>query len=102
MPMANAGIHPTTGANMEYRGLISYDETLPTWDRADANEFGRLAQGVGGHIEGSNIVFTKLENVHHSKHSTYTVGIKTNTLLQTADRTNSTTNDDDKVNDDMT
>jgi hypothetical protein len=42
---------------MEYRGLISYDETFPTWDHAAAKEFGRLAQGVGGHIEGSNTIF---------------------------------------------
>jgi hypothetical protein len=44
--MANAVIHPTTGANMEYRGLISDEETFPIWDRAATNEFGRLAQGV--------------------------------------------------------
>jgi hypothetical protein len=57
MPMVNAVIHPTTSDNMEYRGLISDDETLPTWDRGTANEFGRLAQGVGGSIEGSNTIF---------------------------------------------
>jgi hypothetical protein len=54
IPMANAVIHPTTGANMEYRGLIADKETFPNWDRAAANKFGRLAQGVGGRIEGSN------------------------------------------------
>jgi hypothetical protein len=57
MSMAKAVIHSTTGANMEYRGLISDDETFPTWDPAAANEFGRLAQGVGGRIEGSNTIF---------------------------------------------
>jgi hypothetical protein len=57
MPMANAAIHPTTGANMEYRSLISDDETFPTWDRAAANDFFRLAQAVGGRIEGSNVIF---------------------------------------------
>jgi hypothetical protein len=55
--MANAVIHPTMGANMEYRGLIADKETFPTWDRATANEFGRLAQGVGGCIEGSNTIY---------------------------------------------
>jgi hypothetical protein len=55
--MKNAVIHPTTGANMEYRGLIADKETLPTWDRAAANEFGRLAQGVGGSIEGSSTIY---------------------------------------------
>jgi hypothetical protein len=57
IPMENAVIHPTTGANMEYRGLIADKETFPTWDRAAANEFGRLAQGVGGRIEGSNNIY---------------------------------------------
>jgi hypothetical protein len=57
MPMANAVIHPPTGTNIGYRGLISDDDTFPTWDRAAANDFGRLAQGVGGRIEGSNKIF---------------------------------------------
>jgi hypothetical protein len=50
--MDNASIHPTTAAIMEYRGLLADDETLPTWDRATANECGSLTQGVGGRIEG--------------------------------------------------
>jgi hypothetical protein len=57
MPMANTVIYPTTGANMEYRGLVSDDETFPTWDCAAATEFGILVQGGGGHIEGSNTIF---------------------------------------------
>jgi hypothetical protein len=57
IPVANAFIHPTTGTNMDYRGLISDEETFPIWDRAAANEFGRLAQGVGGRIEGSNMIY---------------------------------------------
>jgi hypothetical protein len=55
--MANAVIRTTTGANMEYRGRISDDEIFPIWDRAAPNEFGRLVQGVGGRIEGSNIFY---------------------------------------------
>jgi hypothetical protein len=57
IPMANAVIHPATGDNMEYRGLKADKETFPTWDHATANEFGRLAQGVGGRIEGSNTIY---------------------------------------------
>jgi hypothetical protein len=57
IPVANAVIHATTGANMEYRGLNSGEETFPIWDHASVNEFGRLAQGVDGRIEGSNTVF---------------------------------------------
>jgi hypothetical protein len=55
--MANAVIHPTTGESMEYIGLIADNETFPTWDRAAANEFGRLVPGVGGRIEGSNTIY---------------------------------------------
>jgi hypothetical protein len=70
--MENSVIHPTTGANMEYRGLITDKETFPTWERAAANEFGRLAQGVGGRIEGSNTIYfiPRLE-VSPSKTVTY-------------------------------
>jgi hypothetical protein len=71
MPMANAVIHPTTGANMEYRGLISDDAKLPTWDRAAANEFGRLDQGVGGFIEGSNTIFFILRSAVSKKKVIY-------------------------------
>jgi hypothetical protein len=55
--MENSVIHPTTGANMEYRGLIADKDTFPTWDRAAANKCGRLAQGVGRRIEGSNNIY---------------------------------------------
>jgi hypothetical protein len=42
---------------MDYRGLISDEEIFPIWDRATTNEFGRLAQGVGGLIEEANTFF---------------------------------------------
>jgi hypothetical protein len=57
MPMANAVINEDTGASLEYRHLIQYETTFPVWNKAAANEFGRLAQGVGGRIEGSNTIF---------------------------------------------
>jgi hypothetical protein len=55
--MANAVINQDTGASLEYRHLIQDDTTFPFWKKAAANEFGRLAQGVGGRIEGSNTIF---------------------------------------------
>jgi hypothetical protein len=45
---ANAVLHPTTGDAMTYRQLITDPLTAPVWLRSAANEFGRLAQGVGG------------------------------------------------------
>jgi hypothetical protein len=56
--MANTVIHPTTGANMEYR--------------ATTNECCRLVQVVGGRIEGSNtIYFIPRSAVPSSKTVTY-------------------------------
>ena len=57
IPMANAVINEDTGASLEYRQLIQDEATFPIWNKAAANEFGRLAQGVGGRIEGSNTIF---------------------------------------------
>jgi hypothetical protein len=50
IPMANAVINQDTSASLEYRHLVQDDSTFPVWNKAAANEFGRLAQGVGGRI----------------------------------------------------
>jgi hypothetical protein len=57
MPMANSVINEDTGASLEYCHLIQDNSTFPVWKKAAANEFGRLAQGVGGSIEGSRKIF---------------------------------------------
>jgi hypothetical protein len=54
MPMANSVINEDTCASLEHLHLIKYDSTFTVWNKAAANEFGRLAQGVGDRIEGSN------------------------------------------------
>jgi hypothetical protein len=54
--LVNAAIHPTTGVAMEYRQLIQDPVTKEAWQRSAANEFGRLAQGVGGRIKGTNTI----------------------------------------------
>ena len=52
---ANAITDPHTGKQLEYRQLINHPdyELQRTWQRSSANEFGRLAQGVGGRIDGT-------------------------------------------------
>jgi hypothetical protein len=55
--MANSVINEETGASLEYRHLINDASTLTIWNEAAANEFGRLAQGVGNRINGSNTIF---------------------------------------------
>jgi hypothetical protein len=54
--MVNAVIHPTTGVAMEYRQLIQDPVTKEAWQPSAANEFQRLAQGVGGCIKGTNTI----------------------------------------------
>lgn len=60
---ATAVIHPTIGAIMEYICPLADDETFPTRDRAAANECGRLAQVLGGYLEGLNTMFFILRSV---------------------------------------
>jgi hypothetical protein len=57
IPMANGVINEDTGASLEYHHLIQDETTFSVWNKAAANEFGRLAQGIGGRIEGSNTIF---------------------------------------------
>jgi hypothetical protein len=57
MPMANSVINEDTGASLEYHHLIKDTSTFTIWNKAAANEFGRLAQGAGDRIEGSKTIF---------------------------------------------
>jgi hypothetical protein len=54
---ANSVINEDTGTSLEYRHLINDTSTFTIWNEAAANEFGRLAQGVGNRIDGSNTIF---------------------------------------------
>ena len=55
---ANAVTDPHTGKQLEYRQLINHPdyELQRTWQRSSANEFRRLAQGVGGRIDGTETI----------------------------------------------
>jgi hypothetical protein len=55
--IANSVINEETGASLEYRHLINNASTFTIWNESAANEFGRLAQGVGTRINGSNTIF---------------------------------------------
>ena len=59
-----AVLHPETGQPMKYRQLITHPEFKVVWNRSSANEFGRLAQGIGGRIQGTNTIrFIRKEEV---------------------------------------
>jgi hypothetical protein len=46
-----------TGTLLNYRQLLVHPKYRQEWSVSSANEFGRLAQGVGGCIKGTNTVF---------------------------------------------
>ena len=52
----NAIIDPVTGVSLEYRHLIQNEQTKLTWNRSFANELGRLANGVGNRVQGTNTI----------------------------------------------
>jgi len=58
--MANAVLDRDTGELLEYRQLLRSPKYQDDWNISSANEFGRLAQGVGGRIEKpTNTIFFK-------------------------------------------
>jgi hypothetical protein len=75
---ATAVTHPETGKSMEYRELISNPATKEIWTKSAANEFGRLAQGVGGRINGTNTIqFIQRSDVPKGKVPTYALSVPT-------------------------
>ena len=48
---------PDTGKDLGYNQRIKHGKMQQTWWTASANEFGRLMQGVGGRITGTNTLF---------------------------------------------
>ena len=54
---ANAIIDPISDASIEYRHLVKSPKHQVPWTTSFANELGRLAQGVGNRIKGTNIIY---------------------------------------------
>ncbi len=50
-----------TGKLLEYRQLLRDSKHKEIWTTAGANEFGRLAQGVGRRIDGTNTILCPQE-----------------------------------------
>ena len=55
--VANAVLDKKTGQLLEYRQLLKHPDYRKPWLVSSANEFGRLAQGVGGRVNGTNTIF---------------------------------------------
>ena len=62
---ANAVTDPDTGKQLEYKQLINHPNChlRKTWQHSSANEFGHLAQGVGGRIAGTE----RIRFIHHQE-----------------------------------
>jgi hypothetical protein len=46
-----------SGKLLKYRQLITHPKYREVWMHSSANEFGRLAQGVGGRVQGTNTIY---------------------------------------------
>ena len=71
---ANTVTDPHTGKQLDYRQLINHPdyELRRTWQRSSANEFGRLAQGVGGRIDGTETIkFLHYQEMPTNRRPTY-------------------------------
>jgi hypothetical protein len=68
---ANAVLHPMSGKPMTYRELLRDPLTRSEWELSSANEFGRLAQGVGGRIKGTDIRFIRHSEMPTDRKATY-------------------------------
>ena len=53
--MANGVVHKKEVLN--YRQIIQHPTLGNDWNLLSANEFGRLAQGIGGRLKGINTLF---------------------------------------------
>ena len=72
---AMAVMDAATGKMMNYRQLMQSPSHKEVWSRSSANEFGRLAQGVGGRIKGTNtITFIRKSDVPHDRRKDVTYG----------------------------
>ncbi|KAL7502572.1 hypothetical protein ACHAXN_003578 [Cyclotella atomus] len=54
---AMAVLDKDSGKLLNYRQLLVHPKYKKDWSVSSANEFGRLAQGVGGRIKGTNTIF---------------------------------------------
>ena len=73
--MAQAATNPDTGKEIECRDIMKSEKTKDVWNRSFANEFGRLAQGVGDRTKGTNTMhFTQHHNIPWQRRKDMTHG----------------------------
>ena len=71
---ANSITDPSTGKQLEYKQLINHPDRKirQMWQHSSANEFGCLAQGMGGRIEGTDTIkFLRYHEMLKNRRPTY-------------------------------
>ena len=65
-----------TGKMLNYRQLMRHPDYKQPWSKSSANEFGRLANGVGGRIKNptNTIKFIRKNDVPHDRRKDVTYG----------------------------
>ena len=64
-----------SGKLLKYRQLIRHPKLKERWCKSSANEFGRLANGVGGRIKGTNTIkFVRLSDIPKGRRRNVTYG----------------------------
>ena len=53
---AHSVLDQETGELLEYQQLLQHPKFKEVWNRSAADEFGRLAQGIGGQIKGTDTI----------------------------------------------
>eukprot|EP00804_Cyclotella_cryptica_P002199 CCRYP_018252-RA/>CCRYP_018252-RA protein AED:0.18 eAED:0.16 QI:0/0/0/1/0.4/0.16/6/0/1101 len=56
MEAAHAVLDQETGQLLEYRQLLKHRKFRDVWNLSASDEFGRLAQGIGGRIKGTDTI----------------------------------------------
>ena len=72
---AMAVLDKATGKMLNYRQLMWHPTYKKDWQLSSANEFGRLANGVGGRIKGNNTIkFIRMQDVKKGRMKDITYG----------------------------
>jgi hypothetical protein len=72
---ALAVLDQATGKMLNYRQLLTHPAYHANWTLSSANEFGRLANGVGGRVKGTNTIkFIRKSNIPHDLRRDVTYG----------------------------
>ena len=70
-----AVLDKATGKMLNYSQLMRHPTYKKDWQLSSANEFGRLANGVGGRIKGTNTIkFIRMQDVKKGRMKDVTYG----------------------------